>query len=353
MKLTFKGRPLTKARLGWWLRIFLTKLFGRKVNIEGRDEPLKILPWIHRGRLLLMGAEHDFLQVYFTNQYTTEIRSCPQVPPIRKARAQASTTGFVHTILCHQEPDVVVKIYDMHRALSSDKYHICIAYGGSRNNFERIEIKNKYFIEDPSLRGPTNQMSHYALLQRAAAFNRDRLDSFFVFTESDLVPLASGYLEELDELGKRYESDFLGKNIRDITASSNGFLADGVSRCIAGHKSRDAFIANLRYYHCIGCIFGVRGKFLEPMINYCKLLEGLYFEVMFPTAAIAAGCTPLSIDAVSDCLSTVRYRPHYTLADVQTARLKHRLLHPLKGRELICYLDRSTQRAANDSPSEP
>ena len=341
MTLTFRGKPITQSRLGWWLRIVLTKIFGRKVMVEGRAEPMRILPWIHRGKLLLMGAEHDSLQVYFTTPYTAELRSCAEVKPVAKVAGGSVTGGheFIHTILCHQDPATVEAIYQHHRKLSQGDYQIIIAYGGPREDYDQIHIADKFFVADPSLRGPSHRTSHWELLSGALQVRPGTPASWHVFSESDLVPLRDRYFEPVAGLAARYDFDFFGKSIREITSSSNGFFADAVERGIAGPTAPDTLRQNLRYYHCIGCFFGVRSTFLAEMIRYCQLVDSLYFEVMIPTAALAAGCVPLSMDAVSPYLGAVRYRPFHTLEECrQLAGTGGWLAHPLKGQDLQRFI---------------
>jgi hypothetical protein len=182
------------------------------------------------------------------------------------------------------------------------------------------------------------------------AFNltsRD-LNSFYIFSESDLLPLVDQYLDPVSSLLKKYNCDFIGKNIRDITSSSNGFFADAVSRRVAGLKSTDPEIARLHYYHCIGCFFGVRGTHIVDMLRLCERMKTLYFEVMFPTAAIASGCAPLSIDSVSDYLKSVRYRPFFDINNISHLEQNGtQLVHPVKGSELLEYLNKNIPTSAS------
>ena len=335
MTFKFKGRPVTKTRLGWWLRIFLTKLFGRNVNIEGRETPLRILPWIHKGRLLLMGAQHEFLQIYFTNQYTTEVRAAPVVL-ISKINAPKTAKSIYHIVLCHQAPDVVKAIYQKHASLST-KYNLIIAYGGPRENYDALSVREKYFIEDLSLRGPSHLMCHYELLEGALDFlSGDLSEHCFFFSESDLVPLRSDYLEPAISAMNAYDAQFLGKQIRDITSSNNGFFADAVSRGTVGYKSQDNELVNRRYFHCLGCFFAIDGSILHQSIAECRKMRGLYFEVMFPTAAASTGARLLSMDMVSDYLEHIRYRPFFTMQDVKNLESKNVfMIHPCNGNDLI------------------
>jgi hypothetical protein len=337
MRLHFKDRPITKERVGWWLRIALTRIFGRKVYIEGRSEPIRLLPWIHRGRLLLMGAEHDFLQIRFSNQYALAIRSAPVVPcPEPRHHDKAKTA--CHVILCHQAPEVVEAIYNWHRSLSS-KYRIVIAYGGSREEFEKIRFDDKVFIEDASLRGPSSRMSHCELLEKAMTFAERPEQTRFFLSEGDLVPLRKDYLDTAIAAMTHHDAGFLAKSIRNITASNNVFLTNAATDGIVEHMVPEQHNGSPQYLHCLGCFFAVDGAILGRMIEQCRELKGLYFEVMFPTAAARAGGRLLSMDSVSDYLSEVRYRPFHEIDNA--LRLAHSgvwMIHPLRNDNLMEFL---------------
>lgn len=339
MNFTFKGRPLTKERLGWWFRIALTRLFGRLVYVEGRRQPLRILPYVHKGRLLLMGAEHEFLQIYFTNQYTAALRSAPRCePPKREASAAVRPIRrVVHVILCHQPADVTMSIYRYHQERAD--YRILIAYGGSSQEFDKLTA-DKYFVDDLSLRGPSYLMSHHEMVRKALDIvGDDTSDVLYVFTESDFVPLASNYLAPAVNTLVRFDCDFCCKDLRDITFSSNGFLARAVQQAKAGPTASDPEIADRRYYHCLGCFFGLRGSHAKKFVSDCERMQGLYFEVMFPTAASAVGAKLLSLDTCSSFLNHVRYQPEYSVEELESAAaVGAKVVHPVKGDVLQRFL---------------
>ena len=328
---------MTKQRLGWWLRIALTAIFGRKVFIEGRAEPLKILPWIHRGRVLLMGAERELLQIRFTNQYALAIQSAPSLTSATTGRC-GGEKNVCHVILCHQTPELVESIISWHRKLSSE-YRVVLAYGGNRGDFERIMVEDKMFIEDPSLRGPTNRMSHLELLQKTMALVEHPERTRFVFSEGDLLPLRPGYLDPAIKAMIDHDAGFLAKDIRNITSSNNVFLTNAIENHIVSHISHEHLNGSQLYLHCLGCFFGIDGIFLGAMIEECQRMKGLYFEVMFPTAAARAGAPILSIDLISDYLAKVRYRPFQSIDEVMRATASDiHLVHPVREGDLTKLL---------------
>ena len=350
MRLHFKGRPITKERVGWWLRIALTRVFGRNVFIEGRPEPLKLLPWIHRGQVLLMGAERDLLQIRFSNQYTLEIQSAPVIS-LPEPGGNEPIKATCHVILCHQSPEVVDAIYSHHRRLSS-KYHLVIAYGGTRENFGKISTNEKIFIEDASLRGPSKLMSHYELLEKTLKLSATPDETRFFFSEGDLLPLQTDYLDPAIEAMVAQGVGFLGKSIRNITASNNVFLTDAMQRGLTSNPTSEQWNGTPQYLHCLGCFFAVDGAILATMIEQCRLMNGLYFEVMFPTAAARTGARLLSMDSISDYLSDVRYRPFHSAADAaQAAASGIHLIHPVRNEDLMAFLTDFLPAHPGNSPS--
>lgn len=336
MIIKFRGRPITKARLGWWLRIALTRLFGTQVKVEGRDKPLRIFPWIYNGKLMLMGAEQEFLQVYFTNQYTAALRTAPCIPKPDRVKNIRPIQRIVHVVLCHQEAKITEAIYQHHKSVSD--YSIFVAYGGTSNEFEKISA-DKYFLEDPTLRGPAHLMSHFEMVRRIFDnLGDDSADTFYFFTESDLLPVTQDYLRGVIDAIQEYDADFCGKSIRDITMSSNGFLARGVTAGIAGPTAGSSEICNRRYYHCLGCFFGIRGNYLKAFAEDCKKMKGLYFEVMFPTAAEAVGAKMLSLNSCGKLMSHVRYRPEYLAHELEEViNAGANMVHPVKKDALNYY----------------
>jgi hypothetical protein len=94
-----------------------------------------------------------------------------------------------------------------------------------------------------------------------------------------------------------------------------------------------------QYLHCLGCFFAVDGAIIGSMIHECQKMRGLYFEVMFPTAAARAGSRLLSMDSVSDHLSEVRYRPFHEIDNaLRLARSGVYLIHPMSNDKLLDFL---------------
>ncbi len=71
---------------------------------------------------------------------------------------------------------------------------------------------------------------------------------------------------------------------------------------------------------------------MNDFLADCRRMRGLYFEVMFPTAAAAAGGRLLSLDRVGEYLAHVRYRPEWSSEELRSAISQGiNLIHPVKG----------------------
>ncbi len=273
-----------------------------------------------------MGLEADSFSISFSNQYTTRIKAAPTLstgPSDEHPKEQR----ICHVMLGHQPAEVIEPICRRNTELGPGYSHL-LAYGGGQAEFDKIKVEHKVFIEDPSLRGPSNRMSHRELIEKAWDWHcsRESAPSYLVFTESDLLPLQPAYLDACIQLMIAHDADFGGKLIRDISNTNSPFLLDGISRgIICDDQSAPSCL------HALGCLVIIHSRIIPSMLQECLKMDGLYFELMFPTAAAAAGGRLLSLDQVSDHLKHVVYRPEHTSGDVERIRQAgYSLVHPVK-----------------------
>jgi hypothetical protein len=279
-----------------------------------------------------MGAEHEIITATFSNQYTLRLHAAAttglEVPFGQNQKREIR--NIFHVVLCHQAPEVVERIYRHHRELSL--YNLIMAYGGPEHSFDSIQVPRKVFVRDESLRGPSYRMSHTEMVSAAVSIAGSYAEeTAYFFTESDLVPLREDYLREAVDQMNQFGADFCGKEIRDVTNSNNFFFCNGIEQNVVGPNAEDPVLATKTYFHCLGCFFGVRGSLMNDFLADCRRMRGLYFEVLFPTAAAAAGGRLLSLDSVGEYLAHVRYRPEYSSEELRSAISQGlKLIHPLK-----------------------
>jgi hypothetical protein len=326
MKFQFRRRPLTKERLGWWLRILLTRIFGRKIKIDGYPKTVRIFPHIHKGELLLMGLEADSFRIEFTGQYSAKIIPSERVthPEPNPTPPQSTPPGVNLVMLGHQPPDVLNTIHERCMRLGTNYNHLLL-YGGRQDDFHDLSSPSKIHIENSTLRGPSNRMSHPDVIEKSWDYFRQsgKSDCYFVFIESDLVPLKPDFLEPCIRLMNGHDADFAAKSIRDVTDTNNPFLLETFT-CPVDRRDRKKF-------HALGCFYVIHPRLIPTFLEECSLMQGTYFEIMFPTAAASAGGRLLSMDSVSGYLDAVRFRPEYRLTDLSDlARSGKMVCHPVK-----------------------
>lgn len=323
--MNFRGRKITRERLAWWLRIALTRLFGRYLHVQGEDSPVKVLPWIWKGELFLMGLEKTVVQTSFTNQYTLAFR---KFECIKSASPSEDISGNIPVhcvILGHQKKSIIEGIFRRFQEFGP-AYHNHLAYGGTIEEFNSLEIENRMFIEDPSLRGPGHRMSHLELIEKSwmCIKESEHGEFFLVLMESDLLPLAHNYLDPCIAHMRMRNADFGAKDIRNISRSNSPFLLDAVSRGIITDEKNE-------FLHALGAFYIIKSSVIPALIEHGKKWKGLYFEIMFPSAASAAGARMLSFDQICDDLKHVVYRPEHTTDDVSSLISNGcRMAHPVK-----------------------
>jgi hypothetical protein len=302
---------------------------------------LKIFPWVWNGQILLMGAEHDFVQADWITQYTLRLRSSPIVgnesyldhDSSSNRLSLAKPQDVAHVILAHESPDKVASLMQ-HASTLSPEYRFLLAYGGPESLFASIPYNNKVFLTCPSLRGPSHKMTHHELL--TSAFRHfinlgAPYPKWVFFSESDCLPLKIRYLDEIVRLADEVDAGFLGKEIRDVTLTNCGFYAAAANENLAGPLADDKAIRDLRYFHCLGCAFLIRWEYLEKMQPFLKTMSGIYFEIMFPTVAAKVGAKLVSADSHGNSFSYIRYRPVLTQVEIGKAiQSGAPLAHPVK-----------------------
>jgi len=210
-------KPMSVERLQWWFVIILTKLFGRKVNIEGSEGlSLRLFPVVWRQKLYLLGSEHEFLQIDYTSPYTLRLTKAPVVSvgagePVRQEKAPSSILS-VHVVLSHLPPQKTDPILNYLQQLGS-ACEMVLAYGGTIKNFEGILFPRKVFISNEKLRGVGYRQSYFGLMNNVHVYLKDAaIDVEWIFiSDYDLIPLKKDYLNRLISIMKQHGAGFWGK----------------------------------------------------------------------------------------------------------------------------------------------
>jgi hypothetical protein len=119
---------------------------------------------------------------------------------------------FLHVIITHVEPEKVRKHLELTR-LFTPGIPSLIAYGGPAQSFERLDVGDRFFLEDESLRGVNvgqcfNEL--YPKIWRHAQDNGIEFD-FAHISEFDHLIFRADYFSRIADALKRSGADFLGR----------------------------------------------------------------------------------------------------------------------------------------------
>jgi len=198
--------------------------------------------------------------------------------------------SVLNIILSHQQNQAIVKMIE-HWSGCVPRENILIAYGGTRDEFEKIQHPQKFFVDDPYLRTRDHQrefQSYTQMFKSAAEFlNKQGSEFQFVhFAEYDHLPLVTDLNQrQIDRLIAE-EADVFGYHVHRIDdTSSPHFLY---------HANDDRF---MRYWAGISrrsepevvlSMFG-SGSFWarEAYCAVCSVEEPfpIYMEIYLPTLA--------------------------------------------------------------------
>jgi hypothetical protein len=329
------GRPMSLHRLTWWTVIILTRLFGRQVEVEGNGgKTMKLLPIAWNGKVHLLGAEHDYLQLDFTSQYTVRVRRSPdyavtsghRLPPEKVEGGR-----IIHVILSHKPARETENLL-RHAQELEPKYIVMLAYGGTRGHFDDIVWPHKIFLDDPSLHGPIYLMSYRVLSVQFRQYVRQAgIKPEWVFIgDYDAIPLKPDYLREPIALMVKHGASLGGKQARAITQSNQLFLTQyqhnaGITDALNDDKWQP-------FYHSLGCVLVFSGECLENLyLGKDEILGLANYELGAMTSAKNQGFRLLGFDLLCEHFKHVRYRPVYSLEEaLQVAAEGAAFVHPVK-----------------------
>ena len=131
----------------------------------------------------------------------------------------------LNLILTHQSTPAVHKMIGYWKD-HVDPGSILIAYGGSRDEFDRIDYEAKFFIESSGLRTRDHQrefQSYTGLFQAAEAFLQmnGRHFSFVHFAEYDHLPLIEDLNQRQIHRLQAENADVLGFHVNQVDGTSN------------------------------------------------------------------------------------------------------------------------------------
>ena len=198
--------------------------------------------------------------------------------------------SVLNLILSHQPAAAVAKMVAYWSQCVPNE-SILIAYGGTKSEFDAIQHKQKFFVDDPRLRTRDHQrefQSYTSLFQAAAEFLKTQGAQFqFVhFAEYDHLPLVPGLNERQIERLTAEGADLVGFHLRRVDGTSNPhFLYHAANSNFASYWSK---ISRRSELEVILSMFGT-GSFWkrEAFCAVAAVKEPfpIYMELYLPTLA--------------------------------------------------------------------
>jgi hypothetical protein len=326
---------MTKERLGWWVSIVLSNLFGSKLKIENSEKTVKVFPFVWGGKLHLFGAQYQELQARFEWPYTLSLKNTEKVIRLGKKMTEIKGGENICVILCHLKKSPTEKLLKYLNTNSSNT-RIVLAYGGPEEEFQKIRYENKLFIRDPRLRGPTYKFSYFELMENISCWLKEAaIDAKWItIMDYDCIPLHKSWNEEIVRVMELEGAGFGGKIIQDSTNDNSFFVCNALNQGVI--SKLESIYSGLLLYQCIGCFFCIHISCFNSIIGYKKDFDELFFEVAVPTCARLADYKIISFDKISKITANIRFRPVF---DSEAAlHLKNSgvlIVHPVKDIEGI------------------
>lgn len=245
-------------------------------------------------------------------------------------------------VLAHLPAAEVHERFALLRAVAPDARFV-LCYGGPAEEFPRIELDDKLFIEDPTLRGQAQHLqsltSTFAALWETYVAGDDDIDAVYLI-EYDHLVLDPDFEQRLRDLAAETGADLLGKNCADRTSTNEEhyirFRRDpGLQahlRAVSVREDRE------RIYGCLGDGIWISRAALEAYLGVAEH-PPCYCEVYVPTLVHHLGFRVVDVDAHGDLYRDVRWLPVFTPAEALARAADGAVfLHPVKDRGVVTTL---------------
>lgn len=215
----------------------------------------------------------------------------------------------------------------------SARFVVC--YGGDPTEFERIQLKDKLFIDDPTLRGPEQHLQSLTLsftaLWRGYFQHDQESDSLYVI-EYDHLILDAQFETRLRDLATATEADFMGKNCNDRTATNGEhYVRFRRDPRILGHLRKLSVREDrARIFGCLGDGMWISRRALQAYVDV-DTHPPCYVEIYVPTLLHHLGFRVVDVDTHSDLYRHVRWMPSFVAEQVVAqCRAGTVFMHPVK-----------------------
>lgn len=335
------------------MMILLSSLFGRKIRVEGSNLSKRILPIVWRGRLYLLGFQHYNARVEFDRRYRVRLIETPLAKPCflnaPEDRKESESKGFLHVTGMHAKAEDVDALLSRWMAMKGLRNEIALAYGGPREEFDRIKHACKFFIPQNEIwavrKGGVN--SYTTIIREAAKICLSKNLDGMMYSDGDAWPCAWNYIDKLCLPPWRKGADFSAARIRDVTHTSLQFpespehslpkLEDWVRR--NGLEDPNAPVRIL--FHA-GSFMFFSASILRKFLTCCADEPPIHDELAISTYMLYLGANYCTYEdfGIFDTDRWLRYRPNLTQEEfVRALDMKLPLVHPVKDDRWIRLYD--------------
>lgn len=240
----------------------------------------------------------------------------------------------VTAVLTHLPSEQVRERFELLRAVAPEARFV-VGYGGERNEFERIALEHKLFIDEPTLRGPEQHLQSLTRIFEALwdnYFAHDESADALYLIEYDHLILDARFEDHLGELAETCQADLMGKNCVDCTATnSEHYVRFRRDPRLLAHLRRLSVRADpARLFSCLGDGIWISRPALQAYVEVSEH-PPCYCEIYVPTLLHHLGFRVANVDAHSDLYRHVRWMPPFDTNQV-IARFQEGavFMHPVK-----------------------
>lgn len=251
--------------------------------------------------------------------------------------------SLLTAVLAHMRADAVHERFALLRAAAPDARFV-LCYGGPADEFDRIEVEEKLFIDDPTLRGPVQHLQSltptFEAVWNTYVARDDAIDAVYLI-EYDHLVLDAGFDRRLRALADATGADLLGKHCGDRTATNEEhyirFRND--ARLLAHLREVSTREDRARIYGCLGDGIWISRDALQAYVGVGEH-PPCYCEVYVPTLVHHLGFRVVDVDEHDDDLyRTVRWLPEFDVAEAVACQREGAVfLHPVKDRQAVAAL---------------
>lgn len=245
--------------------------------------------------------------------------------------------SLLYLVLTHRPPEEVAQhLAALERALPGRSFAVC--YGGSREDFEALDLPAKAFVADPSLRGALSQ-SYVELLRTAheSFVADDRGVSLVHLIEHDHAIVDERYEREVLRALEATRADFMGGICVDRTYTNWIHSVRTLGDTELHEFLRSITVRSDEELRLFGGIANATTFRRDALAAFATLSGHLhrYCEVYVPTVLHHMGFTIGDASAVSTVFDWLRWTPPYEAEEIAALPAEVLAVHPVKDYGLL------------------